>query len=340
MCKQGKKNKKAIMKEQKTRSRYEVDPHNRLIIRGAEAPGFRTVEDGRFKLDENHRLMYQVRRSQGKEDPQQIRLEGSWRLDKNRNLVYTLSKWGNQVYGNKLTIRGRLTRADAGSISAEIATREGEAERVYYLKFKGDWRVDEKNRLAFEIRSKTGKTDELTFKGSWEIDRKNQITCTYSKYDLLTKTRRQHQLRLKGYWNLTDTHRISYQVTNRQRYFDIDVGIGRPGRNSLSYRIGLRRSGRSRTITLYGKWRVTEKLGLTFEMPYQDGEVKRIVFGVSYQFDDDWNLAFRAAAGRNGRHNIEAKLSRRLLTGKGKFFIKGVLSDEQRAVMAGIGLKF
>ena len=328
------------MKEQKTRLRYEVDPHNRLIIRNAEAPGYRTVEEGRFKLDEDHRLIYQVRRSQSKEDPQQIRLQGSWRLDKNRNLVYTLSKWGNQVYGNKLTIRGKLTRTDAGSISAEIATREGEAERVYYLKFKGDWKVDEKNRLAFEIRSKTGRTDELTFKGSWSIDRKNQITYTYSKYDLLTKTRRLHQLQLAGYWDLTGDHQLSYKLSGGQRYFDLDVGIGRPGRNTLSYKIGLRRTGRSKTITLYGKWKVTEKLGLFFEMPYQAGEVKRLVFGVSYKFDDDWNLAFRAGIKRNSGHKIEAKLSRRLLTGKGEFFIKGVLSDEQRAVMAGIGLKF
>ena len=72
--------------------RYEIDPHNRLVYEKtgekSEVPGFRTVLDGNFEIDENNYVTYHVKKSQGYDVPQQVKLRGGWALRRRRLCLF------------------------------------------------------------------------------------------------------------------------------------------------------------------------------------------------------------------------------------------------------------
>jgi len=58
--------------------RYEIDPHNRLVVGGRKIPleRFRKVLDGRFKVDKNNILFYHVKTPVADENiPHQFKLK-------------------------------------------------------------------------------------------------------------------------------------------------------------------------------------------------------------------------------------------------------------------------
>jgi len=152
--------------------RYEIDPHNRLIYEKtgeeSEVPGFRTVLDGNFEIDENNYVTYHVKESQAScgerspelaegqsrttDIPQQVKLRGAWSLDKEHNLVFTLDKWGNQIAGNKLTVESELIDAKDNRLSFALTLKDSEGNNhIYIVKLGGRWQADENNRLSFNI---------------------------------------------------------------------------------------------------------------------------------------------------------------------------------------------
>lgn len=102
------------MAENNPRIKYEVDPHNRLIskVRQKETGvyRFRQVLEGTFKIGENNRLIYHLKKSADFRLPQEIKFSGNWSLDREHNLIFTLDKWNNQCEGNKLVIKGEIAK--------------------------------------------------------------------------------------------------------------------------------------------------------------------------------------------------------------------------------------
>ena len=122
--------------------RYEIDPHNRLIYEKtgeeSEVPGFRTVLDGNFEIDENNHVACHVKKSQGSDIPQQVKLRGGWALDKEHNLALTLDKWGNQIAGNKLTVESELIDAKDNKLSFALTSKDSEGNNhIYIVKLGG-----------------------------------------------------------------------------------------------------------------------------------------------------------------------------------------------------------
>ena len=84
----------------KEKLRFETDPHNRLIYiktgRRSKVARYRKVLDGYFKTNKDNSLTYHIKGLRDTGIPQQVKLSGSWSMDKNHNLVFTLDKWKNQ----------------------------------------------------------------------------------------------------------------------------------------------------------------------------------------------------------------------------------------------------
>ena len=108
--------------------RYEVDPHNRLIIAGtgkrSGVPEYRHVAEGSFKVSRNNSLTYHIKKSRHSDIPQQVRFSGNWSLDRNNDLVLTLNKWNNQVAGNKLVIKGRVLDVKGNRLLFSVTTKK------------------------------------------------------------------------------------------------------------------------------------------------------------------------------------------------------------------------
>ncbi len=201
--------------------RYEVDPHNRLIAlkSGKESliPKYREVLEGKFSIGKNNSLTYQLKKSSDYNLPQQIKLSGAWSLDKNHNLVLALDKWNNQCEGNRLTIKGSIIDVKSNELAFSVITKNSSGiDELYILQVAGSWQADEDNRLVFNAEREKGPVDRLTLEGIWEVNKHNQIIYTYTKTK--TRLRKKEQatqtLTFKGWWDVTEEHRVSYILNN------------------------------------------------------------------------------------------------------------------------------
>ena len=326
--------------------RYEIDPHNRLVYEktGEESDvhRFRTVLDGKFEIDKNSNVTYHVKKSQVHETPQQLRLRGKWSLDKNRNLVLSLNKWGNQIAGNKITIGSEVIDARGNAVSFAVTTKDSEGKtHIYILRLGGKWQADKYNRLSFEVEKERGLTERLTFEGAWEINKQNEIIYTYEKESLKTKEKITKTITFKGYWEIPKKHRIVYVLSKEiGSEFSFKVSVAKPATRGLRYEIGVGARPSKKEITLFGRWKISEKAGLLFEMPYEEGKIRSVTFGGWGKLDQNHRLEVRLRNKIGEDLGIDVKLSRRILEGQGEAFIRALKSREEVSIVAGVGFRW
>jgi hypothetical protein len=325
---------------------YEIDPNNRLIFSktgtSSPLPKFRKILDGKFQTDGNNALIYHVKQPQGSDIPAQIKLTGNYSLDKAHNLMLTLDTQNNQYAASQFTIKGELLDAKDNEVSFVITTKDSlDKTTTYILKLNGSWQADEHNRLTFNISKETGSPDKLTLQGAWEANNQNQIIYTYTKTNLKTKEKTTNTITLKGYWDITEKHRIIYVLnkeTNSQ--FDFKVSVGKPLSRGLQYEIGIGAVPVKRQITLFGEWKLNEKVGLLFEMPYEQGAIKAIVFGATCQLGKNNMLDFKLKDTLGKDLGINIKLSHKILKDQGEAFIQAIKENKEISLLAGIGFRW
>lgn len=326
--------------------RYEVDPHNRLISKESEneteVKKFRDVYDGYFKPEQDNFLVFHIKKSQGLDVPQQMKFSGNWSLDENHNLVFTLDKWNNQCEGNRLIIKGDIISVNENQLAFQIVTKETSLkEHIYILSLLGTWHADEYNRLAFAVQKERGNSDVLRFEGSWQVNKQNQIFYTFSRETLNSEEKISNTLTFKGYWDISEKYRISYILNEEiSSKFDFKISVCKTIKQGLQYEVAIGSSLKNKTIVLSGIWRISDKLGLTFEMKYGDENIRTIILGASCKLDDGYVLDLNLKNRLGEELGIELKLSKVFLENLGESFLKVLSSNKEIELVAGIGFKW
>lgn len=299
------------MAKGRAKVRYEVDPHNRLIIaevaKKSKVPKYRYLVDGRFRIGKKNSLIYHIKKSQDSNVPQQIKFSGDWSLDKNHDLILTLNKWGNQIAGNKLTIKGKLIDAKGNKLLFAAVTKTPDNRtHIYVLKLSGSWYADKYNRLSFDVEKEKGLYDGLILRGVWEVNKQGQLIYKYTKRNLRTKQEQTHILFFKGRWDIVDRFRLSYLL----------------GRNN---------------ITITGRWKIDKRKGFLFEVEYEKDRIHTIAFSATLKLNKRNRLEVRLKSKRGEDLGIKLTLSQNLLKGYGEAFLKALASGKELALHAGIG---
>ncbi len=325
---------------------YEVDPHNRLIVSGegsASAPRFfRTVVDGTFRIEDGNLLTYHVKKSQNIDIPQKIVFSGNWSMGKDRNLIFTIDKWSQGCYSNRLIIKADLLSADSGMVSFAAATRDSDGGRkIYTLAFEGLWRVDKYNNLAFRVEHESGASGDLVFQGGWQVGGNNEIVYTYAKRRLKRGDKIEHSITLKGYWDISNKHRIIYVLDKKTgSVLEFRVSFAKPLARGLKYEIGIGAKPGRRELTIFGSWRVDERLGLVFEMPCEEGRVRAVVFGADIKLGRGALLQARLRNEMGKDLGVDLKLSKKLFGNNGEAYIEALKSGRDVSIVAGAGFRW
>jgi len=328
--------------------RYEVDPYNRIVVRGYQAandlPKFRVRLDGQFRIDKTNNLSYTVKSplSINEKVPHQLKLKGEWSLTDDHELRLTLDKQGRETFGDQITLQGEILDVKANSLLFAVTTRTKEGTRsTYVLNLAGSWKADENNRLSFHVRKEGPRYDILTFTGAWTIDDNHQIVYQYEKSRLLKKKSQTHTLIFNGYWDIRDKARLSYVLSrDTNSVFDFETSVGIFKKGYIQYEVGIGLSAISRpavnTVKLYGKWNLKRDVGLVFEIEYGDGKKNAIVFGADVRLAGRDTVSFKL---RNdiGNKDMGAtlELSRRILKGDGEAFLRALVSGRESAIYVG-----
>jgi hypothetical protein len=328
--------------------RYELDPYNRLVAVGSGTKSglsrFRKALDGQFKLDENNNLFYHIKAplEEGARIPHQINLKGEWSLTDNHELRFTLNKLGREMLGDQITLQGQILDVNENSLLFAITTTTKENTRsTYALDLEGSWKADENNRLSFRVKREKGAYDILTFTGVWEINKNNQIIYQYEKAELLRKKGKTHTLLFKGYWDIKEKARISYALSgDTDSAFNFTAAAGIFKEDYIKFETGIvlkrRRKPVVRTIKLFGRWNLKKDMGLVFEVEYESGKIKEIVFGADARLTDKDTVSFSLRDEiENKDLGAELKLSHEILKGDGEAFLRALTSRRETAIYAG-----
>lgn len=330
------------------KARFEVDPHNRLVIDGSgresDLPAFRKVLDGQFKIDKDNNLSYHVKSPLSKDEdiPHQIRLKGEWSLTDDHYLRLTLDKWGRQTFGDRMTLKGEIIDVNENSLLFAVTTTAKDNTRsTYVLNLGGSWKADKDNRLSFHVRKEGGRAGILIFNAAWDIDKNRRIIYEYERSAGPKSKPRTHTLIFKGWWDIKERFRISYVLsgsTGSAFDFRTSAGIFKDG--SIKYEAGIGLAGRAkprtRTIMLTGRWNLKKDVGLEFEVKYEAGKTRAVTFGADLRLAGRDTVSVRLRKGADNKDlGLELELSRRIFEGEGEVFLNALASRDESVVYAG-----
>jgi len=271
------------------------------------------------------------------------RLKGRWEISPNHEIRYK-----SRDLDEEITFRGSLIAAepDALVVSFAQSQRDQKVERRLARLARG-WRLDSKNRIVFEVEKEGGKKDALTFQGGWQIGKSNEIIYTYEQRDLRSKQQITRKLVFKGSWDISDDHRLTYWLSadsdSAFRFrgtFQTKSILAKKG--EIRYQAGVEVNGKHKIqeIILFGKWKLSRNLELSFEIEYQDGQKKAITFGGEYALSKDSRIAVSLKSREGDPLGIEVILTKDFFGKDGQTFVRLVKSVQEQRTEAGVMLRW
>lgn len=284
-------------------SKYFVDADNRLVKKDGSKD---TAINGSFSTDKNNRLIFWLneppawRRKYGFRD--KVVFTGNWKLNDN----YDLELWTEQDKPDFLTealiLKGRIISIESDNLVFEIRSQnKAGLTQFRLLKLTGLWNADAQNQLCFLVSQK-GSPDILTLGGSWQVNKNQQITYTYQRRELKRKTRQENTLTFLGYWQITEARQLSYALgSSSASSFDFRAALQTPNiypkKGVIKYRLGAglreERKEKTRIVSLFGAWKLSRGLGLSFEMEYAKGEIHALEFDTEITLDRANRVVFQ-----------------------------------------------
>lgn len=323
---------------------YRIDNLNRLAIK---CKGQTIFPEGRFKIDENNRLCFWLNNQQPfKKEyriPKKIFFDGTWRLNQNHDLEIISQDNFNIPLVLKINIIS--LRQDAFIFGINQIDSVGQ-NHLRILKLSGYWKANDYNRLSFIIKKKF-LSDTLTFQNTWQINKDNQISYTFEKTDLKTKTKVKSVLIFEGFWQINSSNKLTYIIEHsRKSHFDFRVQLESPNiypkEGCIKYRVGMGiKNKENSVIYLYGDWKFSRKLGLSFKIDYGKGRITNINFAADIHLSKENEVIFNLIDEIHKPMGIKVIFSHKFLKKHdAEFFLRLKKLRDESGVEAGLRIPF
>lgn len=270
-------------------------------------------------------------------------VKGRWILGPGHELQYKEEDGTKQA-----VLSATLISIEPHRLVASVTVKESPRKTTTSLaKLTGEWKTNGDNQFVFEVERKSGKTDTLTFTGSWEVNPDHEIVYSYEEEKLKRSTKKIHSLVIKGYWELTEKSRLAYWIggdsESALRFRGaFESASMRAKKGELRYRLGaeIQRKRKTDTLVLFGEWKVSDKLDLSFEMEYSNGEKKSISFGAEYRLNKELKVEVQLKARDGEPLGVELVLTKDIFDDQGEMFVRLKKSLEESAIEAGVSFKW
>lgn len=270
-------------------------------------------------------------------------VKGTWKLTRDHELRYLREGAREQVVVSGPLVgadaRGIRFRAESRSVDGDAAGRE--------LEIKGRWESDSRNRLVFLAAKEDGGHDRLRLEGGWETDHDQGILYRYQQEDLKTKRKALHMIRFHGMWEVGDDRRLVFVLDRSSdsafRFrgaFQTNSVLAKDGQLRYQFGAEVDGRGRRRAVTLFGKWKISRSLALSFEIPYGDGRVSGIDFGADLGFLPGGELSCRLLTRKGKPLGVEVLFTREFLEGDAELFARLRRLGGETAVEGGVRLRW
>ena len=265
-------------------------------------------------------------------------VKGRWEITPDHDIQY--KKIGDD---EEIKVSGSLVAAEPGVLVIGVTERQTNQKIVTSIyKLTGTWKANSQNQLVFEIAKENGKKDALLFRSKWKINDQHQIVYTYERVNLKKKKKESQELSFEGYWDISEKNLLTYFLGG-----DSDSAFRFRGafqtksilakRGEIHYQIGVLVSGKHKlqTIGLFGKWKLSRNLDLSFEIDYEDRK-RSIVFGREYSLDSQRRVIVNLRSEEGKALGVEVILEKDIFDGNGQAFIRFQKFVEESRVEAGV----
>jgi len=287
---------------------------------------------------------------------------GEWELSPDHEVTYK-----ERGLDKESTIKGSLIASEPDALVVSVTVQEDESHTTTGLvKLSGKWELDEKNRITFSVKRGLGKYDKLTFQGAWEVNKNHEVIYTFETQQVLEGSRKSRrrvtkvtqELVFKGEWDLSDrtclTYLIGVDSESAFRFrgtFETSSMLAKEG--EIRYQVGVEyktsRGAKKRlkqTITLFGQWKLSDDLALSFELECADGRRSAIKVGADINLKklqgsgirrllpDEVSVDLTSKEG--DPLGVELVLTKDLFDGNAQTFVRFRESLKETAVEAGI----
>ena len=108
-------------------------------------------------------------------------------------------------------------------------------------------------------------------------------------------------------------------------------------RGEIRYQLGAKKEWgpKKKTLTLFGKWKVSRDWAVAFEIVYPGGEKRKLVFTAEFDLDAQNHLSARLAGKKGGFTGISLIWTRQDLAKDGKLYIIFERLEKETRIEAG-----
>lgn len=201
--------------------------------------------------------------------------------------------------------RGALETVDAEVVAAETdalvvgftQTQKNQNPVTRALKLRGRWQVDPANRLSFTASGGSVRPAKFLFSGTWKTGKRHELT-----YRLDRSGKPSSSLSFDGFWRWDAARGLSYTLAGdggrhgdqgalRLRgAFQTESVLAKRGELRYQFGAEVKKGPRSRTISLFGKWKLGRGWALDFELEGGRARSRTFSFGAAYSFGPDKRL--------------------------------------------------
>lgn len=269
--------------------------------------------------------------------------EGSWALTRRHELQYR-----RQGREEEVILRGPIVGVEPNGLSFRVAGQSVDGDLLSRrLTLTGRWQADPENRLTFGVERQKGGRDWLKLEAGWEVGPGHQILVRLREEELKSGPKRTALLRFSGFWEVGEGRRLTYVLDRESgsafRFrgaFQTGSILAKEGQ--IRYQLGAEAAGRGevQTVTLFGKWKVSRRLDLAFEIPYRDGQAQGLDFEAAFSTDPDGNVAARLRTEGGRPVGVEVLFTREFLKGDAQLFARIRREVGETAVEGGVRLRW
>lgn len=269
-------------------------------------------------------------------------LKGSWELSPLHELRYRGEGRAEEIH-----FRGSLVAAEPGALIVSVTEKQEDQKIVTsILRLAGEWKVNLKNQLTFEVEKGSGNKDTLVFRGGWSVNRRHEIVYSYQEESLKKKTKLTRELVLKGFWDITEKDRLTYYLGGDESAALRFRGTWQTRsilakKGEIRYQVGTEISGKRKlqTISLFGVWKVSHDLVVNFQIQYRDLK-HSLVFGGEYNLAPGRQVAVNLRSVQGAPLGVRVLFSQKMMGGSGELLLRLQKDSEETSVEAGARLKW
>ena len=277
-------------------------------------------------------------------------IDGKWSLSGDHELKLKVSGNQSPYSGKTVIFTGDIEKATGSSLVFRARTSDAlSGMRASSIELRGTWQADRNNRLVFRAAKSKGRDDILKLEGAWEISKNNELIYRYERTVLKRSTKQLKTLIFQGFWDI-DKDRLIYRLEgNDDSFFSFRASLGskslRASEGKIKYQIGAGYSQKNvyrefvKTVTIFGKWKLSNEFGADFEVAYSGRKRRSIKFGIEKAVGKNSALAVSLKSATGESLGMDVSFSRKI-TEDVELFVDLSHSRTESRVMGGVRARF